>query len=91
MPAVLEQPEGLASCSTAAGHRLVENFGEMCLETKDSVYSYYLICLCLGQVELSLVLENKQLSCPIVYVALYLLRLIKCDTQMHLYTNKGPK
>ena len=37
MPTVLEQPEGPASCSTAAGHRLVENFGEMCLETKAPV------------------------------------------------------
>ena len=88
MPTVLEQPEGPASCSTAAGHRLVENFGEMCLETKDSVYSYYLICLCLGQVELSLVLENKQLSCPIVYVAL---RKQTSDESEHRNQNQKPK
>ena len=30
MPAVLEQPEGPAPCSTAAGHRLVNSFMKIC-------------------------------------------------------------
>ena len=39
MPAVLEQPEGPAPCSTAAGHRLVKS--ESVLELVKYIYKFH--------------------------------------------------